>query len=53
MHALKILSVENAVTKFPSELSGGMKKRVSIAGRSSWSRSSCSTTSRRASSTRS
>ena len=31
MHALKILSVENAVTKFPSELSGGMKKRVSIA----------------------
>ena len=31
MHALKILSVENAATKFPSELSGGMKKRVSIA----------------------
>jgi phospholipid/cholesterol/gamma-HCH transport system ATP-binding protein len=31
MHALKILSVEDAVRKFPSELSGGMKKRVSIA----------------------
>jgi phospholipid/cholesterol/gamma-HCH transport system ATP-binding protein len=31
MHALKILSVEDAVNKFPSELSGGMKKRVSIA----------------------
>jgi phospholipid/cholesterol/gamma-HCH transport system ATP-binding protein len=31
MHALKILSLENAAKKFPSELSGGMKKRVSIA----------------------
>jgi phospholipid/cholesterol/gamma-HCH transport system ATP-binding protein len=31
LHALKILSVEGAVNKFPSELSGGMKKRVSIA----------------------
>jgi phospholipid/cholesterol/gamma-HCH transport system ATP-binding protein len=31
MHALKILSVEDAALKFPSELSGGMKKRVSIA----------------------
>jgi phospholipid/cholesterol/gamma-HCH transport system ATP-binding protein len=31
MHALKILSVEDAAKKFPSELSGGMKKRVSIA----------------------
>jgi phospholipid/cholesterol/gamma-HCH transport system ATP-binding protein len=31
MHALKILSVEDAFRKFPSELSGGMKKRVSIA----------------------
>ncbi len=31
MHALKILSVENAAKRFPSELSGGMKKRVSIA----------------------
>jgi phospholipid/cholesterol/gamma-HCH transport system ATP-binding protein len=31
LHALKILSVEDAVNKFPSELSGGMKKRVSIA----------------------
>jgi phospholipid/cholesterol/gamma-HCH transport system ATP-binding protein len=31
MHALKILSLEDAVRKFPSELSGGMKKRVSIA----------------------
>src|SRR5450631_4026657 len=31
MHALKILSVEDAAYKFPSELSGGMKKRVSIA----------------------
>lgn len=31
MHALKILSLENAARKFPSELSGGMKKRVSIA----------------------
>ncbi len=31
MRALQILSLENAVTKFPSELSGGMKKRVAIA----------------------
>lgn len=31
MHALKILSVEDAAKKFPSELSGGMKKRVAIA----------------------
>lgn len=31
IHALKILSVEDAAKKFPSELSGGMKKRVSIA----------------------
>jgi len=31
MHALKILSVEDAARKFPAELSGGMKKRVSIA----------------------
>jgi phospholipid/cholesterol/gamma-HCH transport system ATP-binding protein len=31
MHALKILSVEGAAGQFPSELSGGMKKRVSIA----------------------
>jgi phospholipid/cholesterol/gamma-HCH transport system ATP-binding protein len=31
VHALKILSVEDAAQKFPSELSGGMKKRVSIA----------------------
>jgi phospholipid/cholesterol/gamma-HCH transport system ATP-binding protein len=31
MHALKILSVEGAAAQFPSELSGGMKKRVSIA----------------------
>jgi len=31
MHALRILSVEDAAKKFPSELSGGMKKRVSIA----------------------
>jgi len=31
MHALQILSVEDAAKKFPSELSGGMKKRVSIA----------------------
>lgn len=31
MHALKILSVEKAAAQFPSELSGGMKKRVSIA----------------------
>jgi len=31
LHSLKILSVEDAVNKFPSELSGGMKKRVSIA----------------------
>jgi phospholipid/cholesterol/gamma-HCH transport system ATP-binding protein len=30
-HALKILSVEDAVGKYPGELSGGMKKRVSIA----------------------
>jgi phospholipid/cholesterol/gamma-HCH transport system ATP-binding protein len=31
MHALQILSLENAAQKFPSELSGGMKKRVAIA----------------------
>ncbi len=31
MHALKILSLENAAQKYPSELSGGMKKRVAIA----------------------
>jgi phospholipid/cholesterol/gamma-HCH transport system ATP-binding protein len=31
MHALRILSVEESARKFPSELSGGMKKRVSIA----------------------
>jgi len=31
LHALKILSLENAGKKFPSELSGGMKKRVAIA----------------------
>ena len=31
MHALQILSLEGAAQKFPSELSGGMKKRVSIA----------------------
>ena len=30
-HALRILSLEGASGKFPSELSGGMKKRVSIA----------------------
>jgi ABC-type polar amino acid transport system ATPase subunit len=30
-HALAILSLEGAERKFPSELSGGMKKRVSIA----------------------
>ncbi|MFO1451461.1 MAG: ATP-binding cassette domain-containing protein [Opitutaceae bacterium] len=31
MHALRILSIENAAQKLPSELSGGMKKRVAIA----------------------
>jgi phospholipid/cholesterol/gamma-HCH transport system ATP-binding protein len=31
MRALQILSLENAAQKFPSELSGGMKKRVAIA----------------------
>ncbi len=31
MHALQILSVEKAASKLPSDLSGGMKKRVSIA----------------------
>lgn len=31
MHALRILSVEKSAGQFPSELSGGMKKRVSIA----------------------
>jgi phospholipid/cholesterol/gamma-HCH transport system ATP-binding protein len=30
MHALTLLSLEDAANKFPSELSGGMKKRVSI-----------------------
>ena len=31
MRALQILSLENTAQKFPSELSGGMKKRVAIA----------------------
>lgn len=31
MRALQILSLENAVDKFPSALSGGMKKRLAIA----------------------
>ncbi|HWL15581.1 MAG TPA: ATP-binding cassette domain-containing protein [Opitutus sp.] len=31
MRALQILSLENAASKFPAELSGGMKKRVAIA----------------------
>ena len=31
MHALSILSLEKAASKFPAELSGGMKKRVAIA----------------------
>ena len=31
MRALQILSLENAARKFPSELSGGMRKRVAIA----------------------
>lgn len=31
MHALQILSLDDAAGKFPSELSGGMKKRVAIA----------------------
>lgn len=31
MRALQILSLENAAQKFPSELSGGMRKRVAIA----------------------
>ncbi|MEY4939996.1 MAG: hypothetical protein RIQ93_1731 [Verrucomicrobiota bacterium] len=31
MRALQILSLETAAKKFPSELSGGMKKRVAIA----------------------
>ena len=31
MRALQILSLENTAHKFPSELSGGMKKRVAIA----------------------
>lgn len=30
-HALQILSLEQSADKFPSELSGGMRKRVSIA----------------------
>ena len=30
MHALQILSLEKAAGKYPSELSGGMKKRVAI-----------------------
>jgi phospholipid/cholesterol/gamma-HCH transport system ATP-binding protein len=30
-HALQILSLEDAAEKFPSELSGGMKKRAAIA----------------------
>jgi phospholipid/cholesterol/gamma-HCH transport system ATP-binding protein len=31
LHALRILSVEETAAKFPADLSGGMKKRVSIA----------------------
>ena len=31
MHALQILSLEKAASKFPADLSGGMKKRVAIA----------------------
>ncbi|MBP9912887.1 MAG: ATP-binding cassette domain-containing protein [Opitutaceae bacterium] len=31
MRALQILSLENSAKKFPSELSGGMRKRVAIA----------------------
>src|SRR3954467_6764878 len=31
MRALQILSLENAAQKYPSDLSGGMKKRVAIA----------------------
>jgi phospholipid/cholesterol/gamma-HCH transport system ATP-binding protein len=31
MHALRILSVEDAAGKLPADLSGGMKKRVAIA----------------------
>ena len=31
MHALQILSLDGTAAKFPSDLSGGMKKRVSIA----------------------
>src|SRR5690606_29182653 len=31
MHALQILSLENAAGKLPAELSGGMRKRVAIA----------------------
>ena len=31
MHALSILSLEKAVAKMPSELSGGMRRRVAIA----------------------
>jgi phospholipid/cholesterol/gamma-HCH transport system ATP-binding protein len=31
LHALRILSVEETAPKFPADLSGGMKKRVSIA----------------------
>jgi phospholipid/cholesterol/gamma-HCH transport system ATP-binding protein len=31
MHALKILSLEGTARKFPSDLSGGMKKRVALA----------------------
>jgi phospholipid/cholesterol/gamma-HCH transport system ATP-binding protein len=31
MRALQILSLEDAVAKFPADLSGGMKKRVAIA----------------------
>ena len=31
MRALKVLSLESALHKFPSELSGGMRKRVAVA----------------------
>ena len=52
MHNLELVQMAHARNKRPAEISGGMKQRVGIAGRSRWSRRSCCSTSRSAPSTR-